>query len=368
MSALFRPFSSPALSLSNRIVMAPMTRLFANQGVPPPGAAAYYRKRAEGGVGLIISEGTCIPHWAASYDDRAPNFHGEEALLAWRHIVDEVHAGRASFMPQLWHVGLVEKPAVEGLMEHQASVSGVGPSGMLGDGTQVTDPMTVSEIEAVIGAYAAAAASAMEIGCDGIEIHGAHGYLIDQFFWQQTNRRSDGWGADLATRTRFACEVIAACRAATGPDFPIVFRFSQWKQQDYSARLASSPKELEALLTPLVDAGTSIFHASTRRFWQPEFDGSALNLAGWARKLTGKPTITVGSVGLDSDFVESMFNNRPGIVGGLDQLVERLEQGEFDLVAVGRSLIANPQWPSLVRQGRLSELLDYDQSSLQILD
>jgi 2,4-dienoyl-CoA reductase-like NADH-dependent reductase (Old Yellow Enzyme family) len=151
---------------------------------------------------------------------------------------------------------------------------------------------------------------------DGVEIHGAHGYLIDQFFWEGSNRRDDEYGGDLAGRSRFAIELIQAVRAAVGPDFPIIFRFSQWKQQDYTARLVQTPQALAAFLQPLSEAGVDIFHCSTRRFWEPEFDGSELNLAGWTRQLTGKPTITVGSVGLDGEFLQFMVDtdkvaNRP---------------------------------------------------------
>ena len=98
---------------------------------------------------------------------------------------------------------------------------------------------------------------------------------------------------------------MAAVREAVSADFPVIFRYSQWKQEAYDARLAETPEELEAILTPLAEAGVDAFHASTRRYWLPEFDGSDLNLAGWTKKLTGKPTITVGSVGLDGDFIRA---------------------------------------------------------------
>jgi 2,4-dienoyl-CoA reductase-like NADH-dependent reductase (Old Yellow Enzyme family) len=149
----------------------------------------------------------------------------------------------------------------------------------------------------------------------------------------------------------------------------VIFRFSQWKQQDFSARLASTPQELEAFLAPLGAAGVDIFHCSTRRFWEPEFDGSDLNLAGWTKKLTGKPTITVGSVGLNADFIpkpgESTF--REAEPASLDELLQRLQAGEFDLVAVGRALIANPDWVQLVQSDSLAKMKAFRKEDLATL-
>jgi 2,4-dienoyl-CoA reductase-like NADH-dependent reductase (Old Yellow Enzyme family) len=127
------------------------------------------------------------------------------------------------------------------------------------------------------------------VGFDGVEIHGAHGYLIDQFLWDQTNLRDDEYGGDIGRRTRFALEVIAEIRANVGPDFPVVLRLSTWKQQDYRARLAASPEEWAAIVRPLAAAGVDAFHLSQRRYWEGEF-GTEANLATWTKKLTGKPS------------------------------------------------------------------------------
>ena len=132
---------------------------------------------------------------------------------------------------------------------------------------QVTEPMSIAQIESVIGAFATAATDAHKLGFDGVEIHGAHGYLVDQFFWEGTNQRDDEWGGSMAARSRFANEIVRAIRAATTPDFTIILRYSQWKQQDYTARLATTPQLLEQFLQPLADAGVDIFHCSTRRYW-----------------------------------------------------------------------------------------------------
>lgn len=353
--ALFAPFSLKGLTLPNRVVMAPMTRSLSPGGVPGEDVAAYYRRRAEGGVGLIITEGTYPPHPAAGFDPKVPHLYGEAALNGWRRVVEQVHAAGGHIFSQLWHIGLQVSsgpPPKEG--EHP-----VGPSGEFA--------MTQAEIDAAIKAYAQAARSAQEIGFDGVELHGAHGYLIDQFFWEKTNQRTDRYGGDLVARTRFAVDIIGEVRRRVGPEFPVMLRISQWKIGDYDAKLANTPGELEAFLRPLVDAGVDVLHCSTRRFWEPEFQGSDLNLAGWAKKLTGKPTVTVGSVTLVADFATSFRSPDSVPVTDIDGLLDRLERGEFDLVAVGRALLANPDWAVKVRAGTLEALRPFDRGVLASL-
>lgn len=359
---LFRPLTLGNLHLKNRIVMAPMTRTFSPGNVPNDKVVAYYRRRAEGGVGLILTEGTIVDHVAASGYPNVPAFYGEAALAGWRKVVEAVHAAGGKIAPQIWHVGGIRRPGVT----PGGDTPGHSPSGMARPGKVTGHAMTQSDIDDVVAAFAKAAADAEAIGFDAVEIHGAHGYLIDQFFWDGTNRREDAYGGDLAARSRFALEIVRAVRAAVGADFPVIFRFSQWKQQDYAARLCDTPEALGAFLEPLVEAGVDVFHCSTRRFWEPEFEGSDLNLAGWARKLTGKPAITVGSVGLNSDFLpeDGTANFNAGEPASLDNLLERMARDEFDLVAVGRALIANPDWADKVAAGRFSELAAYDKDML----
>jgi 2,4-dienoyl-CoA reductase-like NADH-dependent reductase (Old Yellow Enzyme family) len=154
-----------------------------------------------------------------------------------------------------------------------------------------------------------------------------------------------------------------------GADFPVDFRLSQWKVGDYNAKLANSPKELESLLAPLADAGVDIFHCSTRRFWEPEFAGSHLNLAGWTKKITGKPTITVGSVGLDADFIATMTTHMAPhqALTKMDMLLHSLAIGEFDLVAVGRALLADPLWLQKISEKRFEEIVQFSPKALETL-
>lgn len=369
-NALFEPFRMNGLELPNRVVMAPMTRNFSPGNVPGEQVAAYYRRRAEGGTGLIITEGTCVNHPAASAYENVPFFYGDTALAGWRRVVEAVHAAGGKIAPQLWHVGAMRGIGAPGVViDPFPDTPAFTPSGLLMPGREHGHAMTQADIDAVVEAFAQGAADAQRLGFDAVEIHGAHGYLIDQFFWEGTNRRSDGYGGSIANRTRFAAEIVAASRARVGPDFPIILRFSQWKLQNYQARLVSSPAELDTFLTPLAKAGVDVFHCSTRRFWEPEFPDSDLNLAGWTKKITGKPCIAVGSISLDQDFIDEEKRNigthaKPASLRNLEDLLAR---GDFDLVAVGRSLIPNPDWPKLIAAGRESELRAYDKSDLDTL-
>lgn len=360
---LFTPFTLGKLRLPNRIVMAPMTRTFSPNGIPGTDVASYYRRRAENGVGLIITEGTVINHPSAADNLNVPHFYGP-ALEGWSSVVEQVHEAGGLIFPQLWHVGMVRSVGSQPYPESRP----LGPSGLDLSGNQVTSPMTDSDIHHVIEAFTQSAADAKRLGFDGVELHGAHGYLIDQFFWKQTNRRSDRYGgADNEGRTRFAVEIICSIRKAVGPDFPITLRISQWKLGFYSAKLAETPEQLAEFLEPLTAAGVDSYHCSTRRFWEPEFEGSDLNFAGWVRALTGKPTITVGSVGLDEDFMSSMMPGKVTQTTSIDSLIERLVRNEFDLVAIGRSLLADPAWAMKIRKGNLHELNPFTVSALQTL-
>jgi 2,4-dienoyl-CoA reductase-like NADH-dependent reductase (Old Yellow Enzyme family) len=358
LNALFSPLRLKSLELRNRVVMAPMTRNFSPDGLPGADVAAYYRRRAEHDVGLILSEGTVIDRPAAKNSPGIPFFHGP-ALDGWRRVIDGVHAAGGKMGPQIWHVGSVEVPGVEWTPPGPIE----SPSGLLAPETPRGEAMTDETIADTIAAFAGAAGAAQRLGFDTLELHGAHGYLIDQFFWQGTNARDDRFGgATLKERSRFAAEVVAAVRAAVGPQFPLILRVSQWKQQDYAARLAETPALMTDWLAPLVEAGVDILHCSQRRFWEPEFpelDGAdGLNFAGWAKKLTGAATITVGSVGLSGDFLGA-FGGEASQPASLDNLVRRLEREEFDLVAVGRALLADPAWAAKVRAGRTEELAGF---------
>ncbi len=360
---LFRPFKLKSLNLRNRIVMAPMTRSFSPAGVPTADVATYYSKRAAGEVGLILSEGTVIDRPASSNDPNIPHFYGQQALAGWQKVITDVHSAGGQMGPQIWHMGIVENHHSGWLPPNPFE----GPSGFSKPDTINGKSMSESDIADTIAAFGRAAADAKRLGFDCVEIHGAHSYLIDQFFWEATNHRTDLYGGKtLAGRTRFSVEVVKEIRRQVGEDFAVILRLSQWKPQDYTTKLAKTPQEMEAWLHPLTGAGVDIFHCSQRRFWEPEFEESDLNFAGWAKKITGKATITVGSIGLSGEFTAA-FRGESSRPSSIDELLRRMDRGDFDLAAAGRSLLADPQWAQKIREERTDELKGFSKEALSVL-
>jgi len=370
---LFRPLQVGATTLPNRIAMAPMTREFARNGVHDPRAVDYYVRRAQGGVGLLISEGSPPPLPEAPWRATLPGFDSEAALEPWRQIASGVRAAGSHMLIQLWHGGLQRDAATSA----RPDVPSIGPSGVFpvsreDDPTQTElrpmgQEMTIQDIERTIDGFARAAKICQDLGFSGVELHAAHGYLFDQFFWTGTNLRTDRYGGSVENRTRLAVETVQEIRRRTGPDFLISLRISQFKPPLYTVRLVETPQELGAFLEPLAASGIDLIHASTRRYWVPEFEGSELNLAGWAKKLTGLPTISVGSVALATGFDPRKGAGRQSEIAAIDPLLERMERGEFDIIAVGRSLLANPNWARIVREQGVDALAPFDQTALNEL-
>jgi 2,4-dienoyl-CoA reductase-like NADH-dependent reductase (Old Yellow Enzyme family) len=365
---LFSPFTVKSLIVSNRFMMGPMTRSFSPEGIPGPDVAAYYERRAQADVGLIITEGVGVDHPAAlgssGIDEvEIPVLYGVEALQGWRAIVDKVHAAGSRIMPQLWHQGVMRIPGtgrhpdaassrpsgIWGTLDRRSSM----PSDYVAKVAEPTQPMSEGEIADIIDAFARSAANAAKVGFDGIALHGGHGYLLDTFLWAGTNRRTDSWGGDHVGRTRFVVEIVKAIRREIGSDLPIMYRYSQWKQQDFDALLATTPGELGEVLQPLCDAGVDIFDVSTRHLSKPAFAGSGKTLAGWTKHVTGLPTVAVGGAGLRKDIYDS---HRSGSeADNLDKVMTVFNRGEFDLIAVARALMTDPQFVLKVRNGQESK-------------
>ena len=356
--SLFAPLKIKNLTLRNRFALAAMSRYSSPGQRPGRELIDYFRRRAEGEVGLILTGAAGVDRPAANNslvlaDFRPPTYD------EWRECAAAVHAAGSHIGAQLWHHGALHPD------KHYRPAPIESPSGLMQPGKKVGEPMTEAEGEAVIAAFAKGAAAAKQLGFDIVEIHAAHGYLLDQFLWAGTNQRTDRWGGpQLVDRLRFVLDVTRAVRAAVGPEMVVAIRISQWKEQDYDAKLAATPDELRAWVEPLVDAGIDVFDCSQRRFWTPEFSGSSLNFAGWVKKLTGKPTITCGSIGVSND-VMTFFDGEPAKPAAIDGLAERLEAGEFDLVAVGRALLVDPQWVQKVRDGSYARIEPFDKNKAE---
>jgi len=359
---LFSGLRVNTLRLPNRFVMPAMQRGFCRNGRPAEALAAYYRRRVEGSVALIISESCAIDHPSATAQPSAAAL-SDATLNGWAMCAEEVHRAGGHFLIQLWH---------EGALRTAQDGHTISPSGWIRAGKANGRAAGAGELEAVKAAYVAAAFHARQIGADGVEVHAAHGFLLDQFLWSQTNRREDIYGgADLADRARFPAGVVADIRAACGPDFVISFRFSQWKEADYDASIASSPVELSRFIQTIEKAGADLLHVSTRRFWTPEWPDDPRGLAGWVRSFTSLPVITVGSVGLDRDVMTSFSAQseaRSTVSQSVAELERRFALGEFDLVSIGRGLIGDPDFVMKVRERRYDAIRAFQKSDLAMLE
>lgn len=366
LAALFTPLSIKRLLLRNRFVMPGMQRGFMNDGAPTPRMIEYMRRCAAGGAGLIISESTSPDHPSAYWQPMMGRLD-PATLGAWKRVVEAVHAGGAAFLLQLWHPGAMRKVAPGHPL---AAYPALSPSGLIQAGRPNGRAMTREELEEVKAAYVQAAERAQALGADGVEVHSAHGYLLDQFLWAETNRREDEWGGEtLAERARYSAAIVAAIRRAVGRDFVISYRFSQFKEVDYGAVVASSPRELEQMLTVLRVAGVDLFNVSSRRFFKREWPQSEhpdLTIAEWSRALTDAPVMTCGSVGLNVEMFANLFDGEEPselcIERDLAFLAERVRRGTLDLVGVGRMHIANNDFVDKVRTGRLRELALFKKS------
>jgi 2,4-dienoyl-CoA reductase-like NADH-dependent reductase (Old Yellow Enzyme family) len=366
-AVLFQPFRLRNLTVTNRFVMSAMSRNSSPNGIPTDELAQYFRRRVDGEVGLIIAGGIGVdsPASCGAGHGRTcavPVLHGDEPLAGWQRLVDLIHAGGGKIAAQLWHMGVMYLPG----SGYHPDAKPALPSGTWGPTDRRSmvepehvhhlavpgEPLTDAEIVEIVAGYGRSARNAKELGFDAITVHGGNGYLPDSFMWDETNRRTDRWGGNRRERTRFAVEIVKALRSAAGDGIPIFWRFTQWKHQDRDAKLAHTPAELEDVLGPLSDAGVDVFDAAQFKFDTPEFPGSPLNLAGWAKKLTGKPSVTIGAIGLRNAHFDPEAEQPQASLDNLDALLARFERGEFDLVALGRSLLNDPQVVHKIHTGQ----------------
>ncbi|XPP27122.1 MAG: 12-oxophytodienoate reductase [Leucobacter sp.] len=355
---LFVPVRVNSTVISNRFVLPAMQR-GTRRYRPSAKMVENMRSAAAGGPGLIIFEGAAPDH-PAGYWQPVFGILGQDTTEDWREVVQAVaNAGDAVVLMQLWHPGAL-RLVVEGVPNPYPEQPALSPSGLVQEGRPNGVAMTRQDLEDTKAAYVQSALIAQQLGAKGIELHCAHGYLLDLFFWHETNRRTDEYGgATLADRARFPAEIVAAIREAAGPEFIISVRFSQWKEVDYLARIAQHPDELRPFLARLEEAGADLFHVSTRRFdtpaW-PELDPER-SLAAWVKTMTDRPVIAVGSVGLSKDMARDIFDDEAPqlqVEEDLDRVRQGLLSGDFDLIAVGRTQIANTDFVNRVRERDLS--------------
>jgi N-ethylmaleimide reductase len=357
---LFSPVTLGDLALRNRIVMAPCTRCFCPGFLPTEEVAAYYARRAADGVGLLISEGTVICERGNGYNG-APGIWSAEQVQAWRPVTRAVHEAGGLIVCQLWHVGAVAHPLTTGGVLPE-SPSGLHPDGNVSrirDAAGGPVPFGPSEalsevrLRDIIALFAAGAGRALEAGFDGVEIHGAHGYLIDQFINLKWNRREDAWGGE--NRCRFAAEVTRAVLAECGAGRTLL-RFSPgWGTPGSGWQHPAAT--LPLLLNTLWEAGLRILHASHGNYDQPTLPADLLPASSRpAEDLLPLHRAT-----------RALWSGQLVGVGSLtpERAESALALGEVDATAFGRALIANPDFVSRVRDGQ--GLRDYRPEELGTL-
>jgi len=357
---LFTPLTIRNLTLRNRFVMPGMQRGFMDDGAPTPKMIAYLRRCAAGGAGLVISESTSPDHPSAYWQPIMGRME-RGTLHAWKQVVEAVRGEGAGFLLQIWHPGAMRRVA-EGhpLTDYPA----LSPSGLIQADRGNGRAMTHDELMELKDAYVQAALHAQALGCDGIEVHAAHGYLLDQFLWAETNRREDGYGGrTLAERARYHAEIVRDIRKAVGEAFVISFRFSQFKEVDYGATVAADPEDLRGMVELLRKAGVDLFNVSSRRCHKPEWPDSEhpdYTIAEWTRSMTDAPVMTCGSVGLNVEMFANLFDDEEPseltVERDLRLLAERVHRGTLDLVGAGRMHIANNDFVNKVREGRFRDL------------
>lgn len=361
---LFRPITLGGVTLRNRFAMPAMQIGFTENCGPSARMIDYLRARAEGGVGMVFSE-SCAPDHPSAYWQESFCVLNQQTRDGWARVADAVKGAGAAFVMQLWHPGAQRVP-LPGFAHADADT--ISPSGLIATDRANGRAMSAAEMDDLADAFVRAATAAQALGADGVELHAAHGYLLDQFLWAATNLRDDGTGGgELAHRAAFPLRIARAVRDACGPHFLLSMRISQFKEVDYGAQVFSGPAELQAFGTMAKAAGIDLLNVSSRRFARPEWPelDPALGMAGWTRRLSGLPVMTTGSVGLSSDVFADLFDGEdPALRMGSDlaDLAQRVATGECDLVGVGRMHIANPDFVARVAAGDTASLRLYNKA------
>jgi len=332
--------------LRNPIAVAPMSRVSAAAGgTATERMARYYGEFARGGFGLVITEGLYPDDRYAQAYPAQPGLSTDEQAASWRPVVDAVHAAGGLVVAQLMHAGALSQTLPATIAPSAVEPKGRKMSGYGGGSGEFAVPAaaTGDDIRDVIAGFASAARRARHAGFDGVEIHAANGYLLDQFITDYTNLRTDAYGAGAAGRARIAGEVLAAVRAEVGPGFVVGIRISQAKVNDAEHRW-TEPDAREILAVIAAQRPDYVHVAGEGADWASAAAVGTTTLTRLAREIVGVPVIANGSL------------HEPAAAQKL------LVDGEADLIAIGRAAIVNPDWPARVAEGR--ELRPWDRNVL----
>ncbi|VVD94824.1 NADH:flavin oxidoreductase [Pandoraea eparura] len=346
--SLFSPAKIGNLTLPNTLAVAPMTRVTATQeGVPTETMRRYYERFSRGGFGLVITEGSFIDEKFSQTYAYQPGLANVEQATGWSPIVDAIHAYGARAVAQIQHAGALSQG--NRYRDGTIAPSAVQPRGeqmnfYRGEGPYPTPrQMSDEEIIDVINSFGRAAALAIKNGgFDGVEIHGANGYLLDQFLTDYTNLRHDRWGGNVEGRLSVSVEVAKSVRCAVGEQTPVGIRISQGKVNDFMHRWSETEAGAELIFGTLAQAGVDYIHVTEFEAWKPAFGEEGHSLVSLARKYA--PGVAIIANGNLHDPVRAL---------------EMLGDGA-DVIALGRGALSNPDWPHRVSGDMALSTFDRD--------
>lgn len=334
-SHLFAPVKLGQVQLQNRVALAPMTRVSATYtGEATEAMAAYYERFALGGFGLLITEGIYTDTAFSQGNLFQPGLALPEHTFSWKKVTKRVHERGAKMFAQLMHAG----PQYQGSRYRAVPI---GPSAVRARGEQlemyrgsgpypVPTEMTYEQITKTVRGFAQAALRAREAGFDGVEIHGANGYLIDAFLTPYLNHRDDEYGGSARNRVRFAVEVCQAVRAAVGPEMAVGIRVSQGKVSDNHYKWEGGLDDAQVIFAALGKTGIDFIHTTEYRAMAQAFEGTTESLASLAKKFGQVAIIANGHLDDPAD------------------ATELIRTGTADIVAIGKPALANRDWPKRV--------------------
>ncbi|MFJ9496455.1 NADH:flavin oxidoreductase [Brevibacillus centrosporus] len=338
-SRLFTDIRIGHLTLKNRIGLAPMTRVSATEdGQATQIMIDYYKSYAQGGFGFLITEGAYPDETYSQGYLNQSGIANEKHIAAWRKITEAVHQSGSKIIVQLMHAGAQSQGN-----RYKSEI--IAPSHVRAKGEQLPfyvgegpyknpKPMTKADIQEVVRSFAEAAKRAKAAGFDGVEIHGANGYLLDEYLTDYMNQRTDEYGGSTENRVRILIEVANAVREAVGTDFVVGIRISQGKVSDYHHKWAGAEKDAEIIFSSLSRVGLDYIHVTEYDATQPAFEGTDHTLAALAKKFSKVPVIANGHLE-DPEKAEQL-----------------LIRGEADLITLGKGALANHDWPKRIAAGQ----------------
>ncbi|WAH36461.1 NADH:flavin oxidoreductase [Alicyclobacillus dauci] len=341
---LFQSIRLGSVELSNRIVLAPMTRTSASEdGLATDRMVRYYARFAKGGFGLLITEGIYPDEVYSQGYFRQPGLANDSQVSAWRKVTEAVHENGARIFAQLMHAGAISQGNTH--QDFAIGPSAVQPKGTMlemygGSGAfSIPKEATKEKIRQLTQGFVDAALRAHQAGFDGVEIHGANGYILDQFLTDYMNQRTDEYGGSTENRVRLLVEVSQAVRQAVGRDFAVGIRISQGKVNDFTHRWANGEKDAEIIFKSLGKSGVDYIHTTEHYANKPAF-GEGPTLAELAKKYGKVTVIANGNMDHPADAERIIVSK------------------QADLIALGKAALANRDWPNRVAENETLDVFD----------